>query len=69
MIENYNKKKRKIIVKVRRSDQEYYERMKLKERTMEELVQRIREKFAVYQDIVSIINLPNVRVTDTGNMI
>jgi len=59
------KKKKKIIIKIKKSGSEYYERFRLVERTFEELTQKILSKFPSAGKINSILNVPDVRITDT----
>jgi len=63
--ETVQKKKKKIIVKVKQEESDYYERFKLKDRTIEELVKKIQEKYPEEGELQSIVNIPNVVVRDT----
>jgi len=63
--ETVQKKKKKIIVKVKQEESDYYERFKLKDRTIEELVKKIQEKYPEEGELQSIVNVPNVVVRDT----
>jgi len=52
-------------VKVKPTGNDYFERFRLQERTIDELIHKIGEKFPGNGEVKHIINVPDVAVTDT----
>jgi len=62
--EAQKKKRKKIIVKVKKEGQDYFERFMLKQRTLAELLEKIAGKYPEDGSVNYIINIPDVVITD-----